>query len=143
MKRVVQLSLAFCLLAATTVHAGSVTSVPSAVPTKSAKEPVPDVNKKSSLDLAIVGKWKSIDAKNGATHGVITLNANGSATMQAEKGTHDIVTPLMSGSWFVRGSKLHLAMPPYGTSISDYRLNANNILVITYDNGNPQSFKRQ
>lgn len=98
---------------------------------------------KSTWDLAIVGKWKSVDAKNGATHGTITLNKNGTASMQAEKGSYDIVTPLMTGTWETRGSKLHLTMPPYGTSISDYRLNADGILVVTYDNGNPQSFKRQ
>ena len=89
----------------------------------------------------LVGKWKSVDAKNGALHGEIVLNANQSASMQAQKGNLDIETPLMTGTWKADNSQLVLTLPPYGTSKMKYTLSGNK-LILTYENNNEQTFER-
>lgn len=96
----------------------------------------------SNLDKNLIGNWKSIDAKNGALNGVIVLNKDGSASMQADKGNANIETPKMVGKWGVKGKTLTLTMPPYGKSEMGYVLK-NGMLSLTYDNNNTQNFKRQ
>lgn len=98
-------------------------------------------SKVRGVDTTMVGTWTSVDANNGALHGVIVLKADKSASMQAQKGDKDLQTPLMTGTWQTKGDSLILTMPPYGTSTMKYALKGNT-LRLTYENNNVQNFKR-
>ena len=103
----------------------------------------PVVAKSSAAVPSLVGTWQSIDAKNGALHGKIVLNADATASMKPEAGTKDVMTPLMTGTWTVKAKSLILTMPPYGTSTMKYELVNAKRLRLTYDNNNTQTFERK
>ncbi len=83
----------------------------------------------------LVGMWHSVDAKEGALPGSITLEKSGSAQL-SPKGQ-----PEMKGTWRDEGGKLFLNMPPYGEATMGYALTKGQ-LVLTYDNGSKQKFSK-
>lgn len=85
---------------------------------------------------ALVGEWVSIDAIGTAVPGTISLNKNKAAKLAPQN-----LSPLV-GKWSVSGSKLTLSMPPYGTSVMDYKLISKNKLRLTYSATDYQTFKR-
>lgn len=88
-------------------------------------------------DTRLVGEWTSVDAPNGALHGTIKLGAKGDASLAAKE------QPVLEGAWEApKAGELKLTMGEYGSSLMKYRFNKEK-LVLTYDNGNEQTFAKQ
>lgn len=88
-------------------------------------------------DSRLVGRWNSLDANNHALRGTITIQKEGAAVLAAEG------QPVLTGTWSEPGpGELVFAMGEYGTANLKYSLDKGR-LVLTYDNGNVQTFTRQ
>lgn len=91
----------------------------------------------SWADPKLIGAWRSVDADNGALNGSMAFEAKGAkVTLKAEN------QPILVGTWQVtQPGALKLTVTDYGSSLMTYRFDKQR-LVMTYDNGNNQTFEK-
>lgn len=86
-----------------------------------------------------IGTWKSVTHDKGALPGLITFQPGGELSMQP------VGFALQTGKWKRLESKrntLVLTLTDVGSTEVGYRTKGGK-LVLTYDNGNSQEFKKQ
>ena len=91
----------------------------------------------SWADPKLMGAWRSVDADKGALNGSMSFEAKGAkATLEAD------AQPVLVGTWQVtKPGTLKLTVADYGSSLMTYRFDKQR-LVVTYDNGNSQTFEK-
>ena len=91
----------------------------------------------SWADPKLMGAWRSVDAEKGALQGSMSFEAKGAkVTLEADS------QPVLVGTWQVtKPGALKLTVTDYGSSLMTYRFDKQR-LVMTYDNGNNQTFEK-